>query len=463
MQLHFEGPHPLPAALADPAHYGLVYWEASRPERGIYSCVVVRLRTVNDGWPALGGTRWLRSSGEGVIEGRIRALQEAAHLAVAMDSKNRLLRNAEARLGKTSDAWRARGKRFGWGGGKGVIWSPIESQHTTLDPERLMCHGRLLEFVGGDYIGSKDQGVGSAELKWIERATRYTIGGRCAVDTGDPTAFGVLAAISQVAKERRLIPDSVAPTADFVTGVVRPALDGLNVVVLGAGKVGLPLLSLLDRSGATCRVYDPELKLGDVDKCFENAQRLGAAVDSSHLMLLRRLASEGRIFEHEPDALLCEAGQILSPNGGNTNWLGEPVSPGGPSRAAFLAEANRRGATRWQAVVGAANAQTTQSSEHEIVSHLADGDIHFIHDTLISPGGVIAVSHELASEWRLDRVRRDAFEIVLENVSAAYRGARLLHEENAEGLLQACQILSQSEPLLAPLPPQRSHQLERMP
>ena len=54
-----------------------------------------------------------------------------------------------------------------------------------------MCHGLLIEELRGEYIGSKDAGIGGSELRWMERATNFTIGNGCLADTGEGTALGV--------------------------------------------------------------------------------------------------------------------------------------------------------------------------------------------------------------------------------------------------------------------------------
>jgi glutamate dehydrogenase/leucine dehydrogenase len=279
--------------------------DSDNDEGLIYSCIVISRQHWNTGWPALGGTRWVKSpsgSGFALHDARKCAAPEAALLADAMRVKNALLRNAESSLAR-------HGKLFGWNGGKGVIWTPPGS---LLSPQRLMCHGRLVESVGGRYMASEDQGVGRPELKWIGRATSYTIGLGCEHDTGEATAHGVLAGLIRAAHQERLVEE---------TGERR--LQGVRILVVGAGKVGLPLLAMLREEGADLWVLDPAFREYGVEGVFEIGQRRGASVGPGHLALLRLLEDQGRTYEDENEAISNRSIQVISPNGGPTRWVSD--------------------------------------------------------------------------------------------------------------------------------------------
>ena len=124
---------------------------AGRPSAASLPGRLRRVVAMLGGWPALGGTRWVRRRFSEFEQSMEHVRGTARELAISMTIKNAILRGADTQEG-------ARGL-FSWNGGKGVIWSPEE----VLTPYRLMCHGRLIEYIGGHYIGSKDQGVGTSE------------------------------------------------------------------------------------------------------------------------------------------------------------------------------------------------------------------------------------------------------------------------------------------------------------
>ncbi|HYE88212.1 MAG TPA: hypothetical protein VEA16_17740, partial [Vicinamibacterales bacterium] len=218
--------------------------DAESHDRAVYSCVALYRNKWRDDWPALGGTRWLQASADEVPTPEM-ARKEAASLALAMFMKNNLIRKAELELEHREQLL------FGWQGGKGVIWTPWDHerdmQHNRkyLTPRRLMCHGLLIEHLRGEYIGSKDAGIGGSELRWIERATNFTIGNGCLVDTGDGTAYGVHAGMRttlEILGERTEGPKQMA---------------GIPVLICGLGKVGFPLMQLLQDDGAVVSIFDP--------------------------------------------------------------------------------------------------------------------------------------------------------------------------------------------------------------
>ena len=414
----------------------------SSPDVGehVYSCVVVcRKDWKRADWPALGGTRWHYSKkGENELS-RDQTRREARELAMSMYIKNTILRKAEQQLPERQNHF------FGWQGGKGVIWTPYqpelsetENKLKYLTPHRLMCHGKLIESIKGDYIGSKDMGIGTTELKWIEYATQYTIGLGCKEDTGEATAYGVWAGLQQAVLEQ---------INEYQTSEDRP-LEGLSILVVGAGKVGLPLIGFLDQAGADIFVYDPGLVPGQgkeptresVEKKFRNVLGLGAAVENQHALILHQLRERGKIFANEDVALNHPSIQIISPNGGLTRWLSRSRDDG-PTRAKILAESRLRSGNL-RMILGAGNDQvsTTDNGKEQrgaALACLSKAGVLFVPDPLVSPGGVIAVSHELAQNWVREAVLKDADAVVRTSVRQLFAQTRALGVLDSNRMYQA--------------------------
>ena len=409
----------------------------------IYSCVFLYTGKQETGWPALGGTRWIRRPQPDLDSIADYARNTARELAISMTIKNSILRSADRKEG-------ARGL-FQWNGGKGVIWSPEE----TLTPYRLMCHGRLIEYIGGHYIGSKDQGVGTSQLRWIEKATKYTIGLGCGKDTGEGTAAGTVAGIWRSAIEEQMIEDSrLEPSALLVNApgglsVLRNNLfTGLSILVVGAGKVGLPLLKFLRDLGAELYVYDPMLNKLGVYEFHTFLRRLGAAIGDEHRNLLEALGNAGRLYATEEEALTSGKYNVLSPNGGSTEWLSLPIRDieDRRMRAEILADSRRKGGLL-QLIAGAGNDQLPatagkQKQRDVALATLDDVGITFVPDPIVSPGGVIAVSHELAESWDADEVIRDSTRLVNRSVLDCYGLARKSGTLNSSSMYAAFKQIS---------------------
>jgi glutamate dehydrogenase/leucine dehydrogenase len=405
--------------------YEAMYDASPNPQEHVYSCVAIyREGWKGMDWPSLGGTRWINARvkrGEERSQGDTR--HEAMELAMSMHIKNSILRKAEAALRPKES-----GHLFNWQGGKGVIWTPPGAD---LTPLRLMCHGRLIEFLHGEYIGSKDQGVGTTELKWISCATRYTIGLGCLRDTGEATASGVRAGIEATVRRQ---------AEAFGTD----SLQGLPILVIGAGKVGYPLIGLLHAAGAEVYVFDRDLEASyhavatwcEVREDKEAPEERRAA----QRLALAEILQGRRILGSEAEALALPQIRIVSPNGGRTEWLAEPLDGLG-SRARILAE-NRRRNQNLRLILGAGNDQvsTTDKGKEEraeVLSILKDADITFVPDPLVSPGGVIAVSHELAPKWDAEAVNDDTRRIVEESVGQVFRQSERLGGTDAVTMYRA--------------------------
>ncbi|HXU29615.1 MAG TPA: hypothetical protein VN851_03470 [Thermoanaerobaculia bacterium] len=409
-------------------------WEAiddtsPDPKEHVYSCVALCRLQWNEDWPALGGTRWVPSETDDPKRWQQEARHQAIELAMAMYKKNAVLRKAAAALdGGVST------KIYQWQGGKGVIWTPFGAE---LTEHRLRCHGRLIEHLGGRYVGSKDKGVGTTELTVIAEETHHTIGLGCGRDTGEATAFGVLSGLEQAARETGL-------------GQGEESLAGVSILVIGAGKVGLPLTHFLHERRARVFLFDPELspEAEAVEGWIARQRKYGAEVDDErHGTTVRDLLQAGRIIspDRERDALLHPEIQVVSPNGGFTEWLSRPGAGSDESRADLLAT-NARANGRLRLVLGAGNDQVSATREgdaarEETLKILADAGIQFVPDPLVSPGGVIAVSHELAPPWDAERVNDDSRRIVKKSVEQVFRVARELGGTDAVTMYRAFEAL----------------------
>lgn len=379
------------------------------PDRAVYSCVALYRKHWRDDWPALGGTRWLQAAGDEVPTPEM-ARREAASLALAMFMKNSFIRKAELELEHREQLL------FGWQGGKGVIWTPWDkgrdARHNQryLTPRRLMCHGLLIEQLRGEYIGSKDAGIGGSELRWMERSTNFTIGNGCLVDTGDGTAYGVHAGM-------RTTLESLGKRRDGAR-----QMEGIPVLICGLGKVGFPLMQLLQEDGAIVSIFDPALNGtgdGDLEAFWTKADDAGAAVEKKHLDTLKAL--RGNIFHHEAEALEATPANgrgihFICPAGNRIEWLTDKIN--GKMRYEIIAD---RPDAAECIVLGPANDQLPLSSEKQTgrdaaLQRMTAAGVLYVPDPVVSPGGVIAVSHELTAHWKAENVRKDSIEIVDKSV-----------------------------------------------
>jgi glutamate dehydrogenase/leucine dehydrogenase len=401
--------------------YEAVDSSSSDPAEHVYSCVALCRKDWNDEWPALGGTRVFKKDRAG-------APHEAVELAMSMYIKNSLLRKSARSLKNGHHL-------FDWQGGKGVIWTPPGAE---LTPHRLRCHGQLIEWLRGQYVGSGDIGVGEPELVEIAKETQYLIGLNCRRDTGEATAHGIFAGLRQAAREQ---------AADLGPDPIDPAdpLRGLPVLVIGAGKVGFPLLWLLHGAGAEVHVFDEYLKPDQVESWYEKMAQRKAAVGAEHLAALQAIQRAGRIFSTEEEALGDGRCRIISPNGGLAEWLSRAPEWSDRPRAEILA-ATRAGHGALRLILGAGNDQvsTTAAGKKErdrTLLVLQEAGISFVPDPLVSPGGVIAVSHERSRSWNADEVNRDSMEIVRRSVEQLYAASRRLGGIDAVTMYRAFEDL----------------------
>lgn len=416
--LRFQGPTPLDGGFE---LYEAVDRSSPDPRERLYSAVVLYQDGVADGCPALGGTRFLPESDDSVVS------RVVHQLSTAMVLKTTVIRKAAERCLNGS------AQHLKWTGGKSAIFAyrdparPRDDDRLLLE-RRLEAHARLVNYVGGRYIASLDQGIGHAELEVIARHTPHTVGLGCEVDTGEATAHGVVAAQQQAVREMGM----------------GDTLEGKRILVFGIGKVGLPLVQLLDDAGATVFVFDPRLQphQESAEQAFAAAAARGAAVNAElHLRTLLRLTNQRRVFRSETEALQAHDMDIVSPNGGGTGWLWEAPDGDSRSRAMILASARKAG-SRVALIVGAGNDQVPilpgeREQRDEVLRALAGAGIAFVPDPLVSGGGVVAVSHERLPEWRRERVNDEARQIAREGVSQVFEASRGSGGTDAERMYDA--------------------------
>jgi glutamate dehydrogenase/leucine dehydrogenase len=254
--------------------------------------------------PAVGGTRFLPYRSEAS------ATLDALRLADAMTLK-------------------AAAADLALGGGKAVI---VGDPARLASPALWRAYAEVIDLLGGTYYTAEDVGTSVADMLALRRWTPYALG---AVDPSPTTARGVLAAVRAVWEAE--------------TG--GDALEGMSVIVQGAGKVGGTLARLLAEEGARVGVSDI-----DAARAAALAAEIGASVFS-------------------PSEALSERCDVLAPCA-----LGGVLTPASVARLRC----------RW--VVGSANNQLCRD---EVADRLAERDIGYVPDFVANAGGLISVGEEL--------------------------------------------------------------------
>jgi glutamate dehydrogenase/leucine dehydrogenase len=323
---------PLFEAMAAENHEQIVFWRDR--ESGLRAIVAIHDTTLG---PGLGGTRMLPYQSDE------EALTDVLRLSRAMTYKNA-----------------AAGLDFG--GGKAVILGDPASDKTEA---LLRAYGRLVETLGGRYITTTDVGTFTDDLALIRAETRYVTGtspayggsGDTSILTGLTVYLGMRAA------------------AQHAWG--KPDLGGRTVAVQGAGKVGMHLMELLRKDGASLVVCDANER-----QAAAAADRFGASV-----------AGVDEIYDSDCD--------VFSPN-------------------ALGASLNSRTIPRLKCriVCGGANNQLETEQDAE---RLAARGIVYSPDFIVNCGGVINVAEETRG-YNAERARAHAertFETTLRVLAAA--------------------------------------------
>ena len=186
------------------------------PPSGLRAIVAIHSTKLG---PALGGTRFFPYSSEED------ALRDVLRLAKGM-------------------TYKAAVAGLDLGGGKAVV---IGDPKRGKSEELLRAYGRFIESLGGRYITAEDVGTSRDDMDMLRRETRWVTGvSERLGGSGDPspvTAFGVYQGLRAAAE----------------VALRTPSLDGVRVVVQGAGKVGYHLIRYLHAANAVITAADVDV------------------------------------------------------------------------------------------------------------------------------------------------------------------------------------------------------------
>ncbi len=263
---------------------------------------------------------------------------------------------------------------FPFGGGKSVLAIP----RPLNDEEKrglIGRFGRLLESLNGAYATGVDLGTTPEDMDVLAEASQYVMGhgvsGSGTEDPGPYTALGVFAGIRSALAALDGSPD----------------LEGLSVLIQGAGDVGEPLARMLAEAGAT-------VLLSDIDE--GKALRLAKELGGRAVAVTDTYSTPCDLFAP------CAVGAILS--------------------AKTIPQLDCR------IVAGSANNQLDRPEDAELLHELG---ILYAPDYVVNGGGAIAfgMMHlgETDEEAVLERVHR--IESALDRIfaEAAQRGESPVH------------------------------------
>ena len=237
------------------------------------------------------------------------------------------------------------------GGGKSVI---IGSPDTDKNSKLFYKFGEHVSSLNGRYIVSKDAGINLDDLQQISKTCPYVIGRpKSEGGIGDPSQFTALGLYYglQAAVKKKLGRDS---------------LEGLKIVVQGAGSIGYHLIQYLVKEKMQVCVSDIR------DQALDKLKDL-----DSHIKIL------------SPDDAIYEDCDILSPCA-----LGSVI------------DETSVGRLNCSILSGGAN---NILSSPELAEELKKRDILYMPDFLINSGGLIYVYANLAprkpESWMLNKIK----------------------------------------------------------
>jgi leucine dehydrogenase len=270
--------------------------------------------------PALGGVRYK------AYPDMDAAIREAQRLASAMTRKN-----AAAGLP--------------YGGGKSVI---VDHGHVADRAEFMRAFGAFVARCAGAYLPGVDMGTTPADLALMAEAGAVV---SCHAEDPSPwTALGVSAAVHAAVRH--------------VDGA--DTLDGVSVLIQGAGNVGATLARLVAQSGGRVIVSDVDL---------ERAQRVANEVDGSVVA---------------PDAIATTACDVFA-----------------PCAVARVVDEQSIDVLNCRIIAGAANDTLADAT---FAPRLAARGITYVPDFIANAGGVIHI-HALQAGWDEDRLRSEVLAI----------------------------------------------------
>lgn len=258
------------------------------------------------------------------------------------------------------------------GGGKGVIALP-PGMHLTGAARRaaFLDFGDAVETLGGRYLTAEDVGVASRDMPVIAERTQHVTGlARSRGGSGDPSPFTALG-----------VEAAIRATCARVFG--SSALRGRSIAVVGLGHVGSRVAARCARAGA-------DLVVADIDTGKRaTAEKLGA-----------RWTTPSRAMTAKVDVLV-------------------PSALGGVLDAAIVPK------LRCRAIAGPANNQLTEDA---VAAQLAERDILWAPDYVVSAGGIVNISVELTDGgYDAATARRNTLAIgeTLEEVFAVAEAERI--------------------------------------
>ncbi len=227
-----------------------------------------------------------------------------------------------------------------YGGGKAVI---IGDPATDKTPDLFQAMGWAVAQLNGTYVAAGDAGVDVADLDEVRKTTRL-IGG-CSLELGSSGDSGTMTALGVLC--------SIIACLQYLDGY--QSVGNRKIAVMGAGKVGLPLIKLLAERDAIVVFADPDAK-----------KRLA--------VLEAVVATTARVSAVAPEAILEEECDVFSPcaYGGILN---ETTIP----------------ALRCRAIAGGANNQLAAPDDG---TRLMERGILYAPDYVANAGGVINIAQE---------------------------------------------------------------------
>lgn len=283
------------------------------PDTGVHIIVAIHSTVLG---PALGGVRM--STYADASDPLAAAYADALRLSRAMTYKNSLA-------------------GLDHGGGKAVI----VADPATVTTEMLHAYGRVIDALQGRYVTAADVGMTVDFMDTIGDVCRWTTGR--SPERGGVGDSAILTAVG-VFEGMRAAAESIYGSA---------GVRGLNVGVVGAGKVGGRLIDLLTQAGAQVVVTDPSSVAVDAVLARHPGVRVAADLED----------------------LLTQPLDVLSPNA-----LGGLLTPELAERLTV------------RLVCGGAN---NQLASPEVASLLAARGIVFTPDFMVNCGGVVQVAEEL--------------------------------------------------------------------
>ncbi|ATW26167.1 Glu/Leu/Phe/Val family dehydrogenase [Candidatus Formimonas warabiya] len=306
--------------------------------------------------PAFGGTRMYPYASEDD------AIYDVLRLSKAMTYKNA-----------------AGGINFG--GGKAIIIGDAKKDKTE---DLLRAYGRLIEGLGGRFIGGVDIGTDEDDMVIVHQETN-----NC---TALPEAYGGGGSTSMATAHG--VYNGIKAAADEVFG--SPSLNGKTVSIQGVGHIGFALAQSLKNEGAKVIV------------CDVDPTNLKKAQDELNV----EVVSPEEIYDQEVDIFApCAMGAIL-----NDNTIPR---------------------LKCKMIAGSANNQLKDEDKHSKM--LVERNIVFAVDYILSVGGCINNSHQF-----IGYNRERAYAQVAGNITTNIRKVlRMSQEKNITTVEAARQLAEQ--------------------